>query len=89
MKHLSNLKIRKQLHNNFNFAQAIENKEKEIKDENKTLEPMHRIIGNEDEDICADTISSIDTTIIDSDEFVFPMLPPGGSMDDIIVKAGK
>lgn len=26
---------------------------------------------------------------IDSDEFVFPMLPPGGSMDDIIVKAGK
>ncbi len=26
--------------------------------------------------------------IIDKDEFVLPMLPPGGSMDDIIVKAG-
>ncbi len=26
---------------------------------------------------------------IDKDEFVFPMLPPGGSMDDIIVKAGN
>lgn len=25
---------------------------------------------------------------IDADEFVLPMLPPGGSMDDIIVKAG-
>ncbi len=25
---------------------------------------------------------------IDKDEFVLPMLPPGGSMDDIIVKAG-
>ncbi|MBE6764266.1 MAG: biosynthetic-type acetolactate synthase large subunit [Ruminococcaceae bacterium] len=25
---------------------------------------------------------------IDKDEFVFPMLPPGGSMDDIIIKAG-
>lgn len=29
----------------------------------------------------------IDCTI-DKDEFVLPMLPPGGSMDDIIVKAG-
>ena len=26
--------------------------------------------------------------IIDKDEFVLPMLPPGGSMDDIITKAG-
>lgn len=26
---------------------------------------------------------------IDKDEFVLPMLPPGGSMDDIIVKAGE
>ena len=26
---------------------------------------------------------------IDKDECVFPMLPPGGSMDDIIVKAGN
>ncbi len=26
--------------------------------------------------------------LIDKDEFVLPMLPPGGSMDDIIVKAG-
>lgn len=26
--------------------------------------------------------------IIDKDEFVLPMLPPGGSMDDIIIKAG-
>ena len=25
---------------------------------------------------------------IDCDEFVLPMLPPGGSMDDIIVKVG-
>ena len=25
---------------------------------------------------------------IDKDEFVLPMLPPGGSMDDIIVKIG-
>ena len=25
---------------------------------------------------------------IDRDEFVLPMLPPGGSMDDIIVKVG-
>ncbi len=27
--------------------------------------------------------------IIDKDEFVLPMLPPGGSMDDIIVKVGE
>lgn len=27
--------------------------------------------------------------LIDKDEFVLPMLPPGGSMDDIIVKAGE
>lgn len=26
---------------------------------------------------------------IDKDEFVLPMLPPGGSMDDIIVKIGE
>ena len=26
--------------------------------------------------------------ILDKDEFVLPMLPPGGSMDDIIVKIG-
>ena len=25
---------------------------------------------------------------IDKDEFVLPMLPPGGSMDDIITKVG-
>ena len=25
---------------------------------------------------------------IDKDEFVLPMLPPGGSMDDIIVRIG-
>ena len=30
----------------------------------------------------------IDCTI-DKDEFVLPMLPPGGSMDEIIVKAGE
>ncbi|MBR0026664.1 MAG: biosynthetic-type acetolactate synthase large subunit [Clostridia bacterium] len=30
----------------------------------------------------------IDCTI-DKDEFVLPMIPPGGSMDDIIVKAGN
>ena len=27
--------------------------------------------------------------LIDKDEFVLPMLPPGGSMDDIIVKIGE
>lgn len=27
--------------------------------------------------------------MIDKDEFVLPMLPPGGSMDDIIVKVGE
>ena len=27
--------------------------------------------------------------ILDKDEFVLPMLPPGGSMDDIIVKIGE
>ena len=27
--------------------------------------------------------------LIDKDEFVLPMLPPGGSMDDIIVKVGE
>lgn len=27
--------------------------------------------------------------VIDKDEFVLPMLPPGGSMDDIIVKVGE
>ena len=26
---------------------------------------------------------------IDKDEFVLPMLPPGGSMDDIITKVGE
>ena len=26
--------------------------------------------------------------VIDKDEFVLPMLPPGGSMDDMIVKVG-
>ena len=26
---------------------------------------------------------------IDKDEFVLPMLPPGGSMDDIIMKVGE
>ena len=26
---------------------------------------------------------------IEKDEFVLPMLPPGGSMDDIIVKVGE
>ena len=30
----------------------------------------------------------IDCTI-DKDEFVLPMLPPGGSMDDIITKVGE
>ncbi len=28
-------------------------------------------------------------TVIDKDEFVLPMLPPGGSVDEIITKAGK
>ena len=28
-------------------------------------------------------------TLIDKDEFVLPMLPPGGSVDEIITKAGK
>ena len=27
-------------------------------------------------------------TLIDKDEFVLPMLPPGGSIDDIIVEKG-
>ena len=27
--------------------------------------------------------------LIDKDEFVLPMLPPGGSMDDLIVKVEK
>ena len=26
---------------------------------------------------------------IDKEEFVLPMLPPGGSMDDMIVKVGE
>ena len=26
---------------------------------------------------------------VDKDEFVLPMLPPGGSMDDIITKVGE
>ena len=26
---------------------------------------------------------------VDKDEFVLPMMPPGGSMDDIIVKIGE
>lgn len=52
----------------------------------------------------ADTIEALDSALqnafasngpyiidcsIDKDEFVLPMLPPGGSMDDIIVKAGN
>lgn len=52
----------------------------------------------------ADTIEALDRALknafaangpyvvdcsIDKDEFVLPMLPPGGSMDDIIVKAGN
>jgi acetolactate synthase-1/2/3 large subunit len=28
-------------------------------------------------------------TLIDQDAFVLPMLPPGGSIDDIIVSTGK
>jgi acetolactate synthase-1/2/3 large subunit len=28
-------------------------------------------------------------TVIDKDEFVLPMLPPGGAIDDIIVKVDK
>jgi len=28
-------------------------------------------------------------TLIDKDEFVLPMLPPGGSIDDIIVEKGE
>ena len=27
--------------------------------------------------------------LIDKDEFVMPMLPPGGAIDDIIVKEGE
>ena len=27
--------------------------------------------------------------LVDKDEFVLPMMPPGGSMDDIIVKIGE
>ena len=27
--------------------------------------------------------------ILDKDEFVLPMLPPGGSMDDIITRKGE
>ena len=28
-------------------------------------------------------------TVIDKDEFVLPMLPPGGAIDDIIVEVEK
>ncbi len=38
--------------------------------------------------IDSDTTVLIDT-YIDSDEFVLPMLPPGGSIDDIITSIGK
>ena len=56
------------------------------------------------EGMCAETLEELDIALdkafayegpfvidcrIDKDEFVFPMLPPGGSMDDIIVKAGN
>ncbi len=56
------------------------------------------------EGMCVETLEELDTALdkafdyegpfvvdcrIDKDEFVFPMLPPGGSMDDIIVKAGN
>lgn len=56
------------------------------------------------EGMCAETLEELDVALdkafaydgpfvvdcrIDKDEFVFPMLPPGGSMDDIIVKAGN
>ncbi len=37
---------------------------------------------------CAEGTFVIDCAI-DKDEFVLPMLPPGGSMDDIITKAGE
>ena len=38
--------------------------------------------------LTSDTTVVIDT-IIDKDEFVLPMLPPGGSIDDIITSVGK
>ena len=34
--------------------------------ENKTQKTIHKVIGNENEDICSDTINSIDTTIINN-----------------------
>ena len=33
-------------------------------------------------------VGQAQSLFIDKDEFVLPMLPPGGSMDDIIVKVG-
>ncbi len=40
------------------------------------------------EAIASNSVTVIDT-VIDKDEFVLPMLPPGGSMDDIITKVGE
>ena len=49
-----------------------------------TLEELDTALG---EAFATDAPYLIDC-IIDKDEFVLPMLPPGGSMDDIIVKVG-
>ena len=37
----------------------------------------------------ADNCPVVIDTLIDKDEFVLPMLPPGGSVDEIITKVGK
>ena len=50
----------------------------------KTIEELDRALKN---GFNSKGVYLIDC-IIDKDEFVLPMLPPGGSMDDIIVKVG-
>lgn len=53
-----------------------------------------RVSTKEEFDLAFTKALSIDgpvviDTIIDKDEFVLPMLPPGGSVDEIITKVGK
>ena len=49
-----------------------------------TLEELNAALGRA---FAADGPYLIDCAI-EKDEFVLPMLPPGGSVDDIIVKVG-
>ncbi|MBS7359241.1 MAG: acetolactate synthase large subunit, partial [Oscillospiraceae bacterium] len=49
-----------------------------------TVDALDKALGKA---FSANGVYLIDCTI-DKDEFVLPMLPPGGSMDDIIVKVG-